>query len=262
MMDLNLTAASAPADLIKDTSEATFMADVVEASQTTPVIVDFWAPWCGPCKTLGPQLEAAVTAAKGAVKMVKLNVDEAQGIAGQLQIQSLPTVYAFWKGQPLDGFQGAIPPSEITEFINRVVKAAGGEAPSDTLNDAVEAAEEMLTEGHAEDAAQSHDGERDEDEPDDLAHSSNSGGAASVGIFFSHSSSALAASLSAAAAFAFASYLPKRSSAARMRFSAAATRRSLSFSLNTTMAKYSCNTSLLHTKLQSHSNLHGHRQLP
>lgn len=154
MMDLNLTAAAPAEDLIKDTTEASFMADVVEASQTTPIIVDFWAPWCGPCKTLGPQLEAAVTAAKGAVKMVKINVDEAQGIAGQLQIQSIPTVYAFWKGQPVDGFQGAVPQSEITEFVDRVIKAAGGEAPSDTLNDAVEAAEEMLTEGQAEDAAQ------------------------------------------------------------------------------------------------------------
>jgi putative thioredoxin len=153
MMDLNLSAA-APTDLIKDTTEATFMADVIEASQTTPVVVDFWAPWCGPCKTLGPQLEAAVTAAKGAVKMVKLNVDEAQGIAGQLQIQSLPTVYAFWKGQPVDGFQGAIPLSEITDFIDRVIKASGGEAPSDTLNDAVDAAEEMLGMGEAYDAAQ------------------------------------------------------------------------------------------------------------
>lgn len=130
------------------------MADVVEASQTTPIIVDFWAPWCGPCKTLGPQLEAAVTAAKGAVKMVKINVDEAQMIAGQLQIQSIPTVYAFWKGQPVDGFQGALPQSEIGEFINRVIKAAGGEAPADTLNDAVDAAEEMLAEGQADDAAQ------------------------------------------------------------------------------------------------------------
>tara|TARA_R110002020_G_scaffold206021_5_gene410925 strand:+ start:19988 stop:20905 length:918 start_codon:yes stop_codon:yes gene_type:complete len=154
MMDLNLTAAAPAADLIKDTSEATFMADVVEASQNTPVIVDFWAPWCGPCKTLGPQLEAAVVAAKGAVKMVKVNVDEAQNIAGQLQIQSIPTVYAFWKGQPVDGFQGAVPQSEITAFVDRVIKAAGGDAPSDTLNDAVEAAEEMLTEGQAEDAAQ------------------------------------------------------------------------------------------------------------
>jgi len=106
MMDLNLSPAGAgDADLIKDTSEATFMADVVEASQTVPVIVDFWAPWCGPCKTLGPMLEDAVRAAKGAVKMVKINVDEAQQIAGQLQIQSIPTVYAFFKGQPVDGFQ-------------------------------------------------------------------------------------------------------------------------------------------------------------
>lgn len=154
MMDLNLTAATPAADLIKDTTEATFMADVIEASQTTPIIVDFWAPWCGPCKTLGPQLEAAVVAAKGAVKMVKVNVDEAQNIAGQLQIQSIPTVYAFWQGKPVDGFQGAVPQSEITAFVDRVVKAAGGETPSDTLNDAVEAAEEMLTDGQAEDAAQ------------------------------------------------------------------------------------------------------------
>jgi putative thioredoxin len=154
MMDLNLTAAAPAADLIKDATEASFMADVIEASQVTPVIVDFWAPWCGPCKTLGPQLEAAVVAAKGAVKMVKINVDEAQGIAGQLQIQSIPTVYAFWQGQPVDGFQGAVPQSEITAFVDRVVKAAGGEAPTDTLNDAVKAAEEMLTDGQAEDAAQ------------------------------------------------------------------------------------------------------------
>nr|WP_174234430.1 thioredoxin [Sulfitobacter sp. SK012] len=153
-MDLNLSPAPADDDLIKDTTEASFMADVVEASQTTPIIVDFWAPWCGPCKTLGPQLEEAVRAAKGAVKMVKINVDEAQGIAGQLQIQSIPTVYAFHKGQPVDGFQGAVPQSEIKEFVERVVKTAGGEAPADTLNDAVEAAEEMLAEGSAADAAQ------------------------------------------------------------------------------------------------------------
>jgi putative thioredoxin len=121
-MDLNLSAAAPADDLIKDTTEATFMADVVEESQTTPIIVDFWAPWCGPCKTLVPQLEAAVTAAKGAVKMVKINVDEAQAIAGQLQIQSVPTVYAFWKGQPIDGFQGAVPQSEIIEFVDRVIQ--------------------------------------------------------------------------------------------------------------------------------------------
>ena len=153
-MDLNLSAGPADAELIKDSSEATFMADVVEASQTTPIIVDFWAPWCGPCKTLGPQLEDAVRAAKGAVKMVKVNVDEAQMIAGQLQILSIPTVYAFFKGQPIDGFQGALPQSEIKAFIDRVIQQSGGEAPGDGLADAVAAAEEMLAEGAATDAAE------------------------------------------------------------------------------------------------------------
>ncbi len=155
MIDLDLSGApAADANLIKDGTEATFMADVVDASAETPVIVDFWAPWCGPCKTLGPMLENAVRAAKGAVKMVKVNVDEAQAIAGQLQIQSIPTVYAFYKGQPVDGFQGAVPESEIKAFVDRVIKAGGGEAPGDSLNDAVDAAEEMLAEGAATDAAQ------------------------------------------------------------------------------------------------------------
>ncbi len=152
-MDLNLGTGPAQADLIKDSSEASFMADVVQASQEVPIVVDFWAPWCGPCKTLGPQLEEAVRAAKGAVKMVKVNVDEAQMIAGQLQIQSIPTVYAFFKGQPIDGFQGALPASEIKAFIDRVVKAAGGDA-SGGLEEAVAAAEEMLEAGAAVDAAQ------------------------------------------------------------------------------------------------------------
>lgn len=146
--------ANAPAgDLIKDASEADFMIEVVEASKTVPVIVDFWAPWCGPCKTLGPALEAAVTAARGAVKMAKVNVDENQMIAGQLQVQSIPTVYAFWQGQPIDGFQGAVPGSEIEAFVERVVKASGGDA-SGGLDEAAEAAEEMLAEGAAADAAQ------------------------------------------------------------------------------------------------------------
>lgn len=153
-MDLNLSPApAADADLIKDTSEATFMADVVEASQTVPIIVDFWAPWCGPCKTLGPMLEDAVRAAKGTVKMVKINVDEAQQIAGQLQIQSIPTVYAFFKGQPVDGFTGAQPQSEVKAFVDRVAKAGGGQAPGEQLSEAVTAAEDMLTEGMAQDAA-------------------------------------------------------------------------------------------------------------
>ena len=171
-MDLNLGAAPVADDLIKDSTEATFMADVIETSQTVPVIVDFWAPWCGPCKTLGPQLEDAVRAAQGAVKMVKVNVDEAQMIAGQLQIQSIPTVYAFFKGQPIDGFQGAVPQSEIKAFVDRVVQASGGEAPGDGLADAVAAAEDMLAEGAAADAAQTFAAVLGEDE----AHAGAYGG--------------------------------------------------------------------------------------
>lgn len=140
-------------DLVKDVSEAQFMAEVIDGSMEVPVIVDFWAPWCGPCKTLGPMLEDAVKAAKGAVRMAKVNVDEAQNIAGQLQIQSIPTVYAFFKGQPVDGFQGALPQSEIKAFVDRVVQAGGGDA-SGGLDDAVAAAEEMLEQGAASDAAQ------------------------------------------------------------------------------------------------------------
>jgi putative thioredoxin len=154
MTDLGLSSAPAADELIKDVTEANFMTDVVDASAEIPIIVDFWAPWCGPCKTLGPMLEAAVIAAKGAVKMVKVNVDEAQAIAGQMQIQSIPTIYAFHKGQPIDGLQGAQPESEIKAFVARAIAAGGGEATEDNLNDAVEAAEEMLAEGAAVDAAQ------------------------------------------------------------------------------------------------------------
>lgn len=154
MMDILNGAGGAPAgDLIKDVSEATFMQDVVEASMETPVIVDFWAPWCGPCKTLGPALEAAVTKAKGAVTMAKVNVDENQMIAGQMRVQSIPTVYAFFQGQPIDGFQGAVPPSEIDAFVARVVEQAGGSADGG-LGAALEAAEQMLEEGAVADAAQ------------------------------------------------------------------------------------------------------------
>ena len=113
----NAAASSPPSPYIKDSGLETFVADVLEASRDVPVIVDFWAPWCGPCKQLGPALESAVNAAQGAVKLVKVNIDENPEIAQQLRIQSIPTVYAFKNGQPVDGFMGNLPESQVKQFV-------------------------------------------------------------------------------------------------------------------------------------------------
>ena len=153
-------------DLVSDGSERDFMAQVVDRSREVPVIVDFWAPWCGPCKTLGPALEQAVQAAGGRVRMVKINVDENQALAAQLRIQSIPTVYAFWQGQPADGFQGALPGSEIKAFVDRVAALAGDGG----LAEAVEAAEAMLSEGAVAEAAQTFAAILQEDPDNAAAH--------------------------------------------------------------------------------------------
>jgi putative thioredoxin len=110
----------AGADVIKDTDAKSFMADVIEVSKKLPVIVDFWAPWCGPCKQLTPILEKVVTQAAGKVRMVKINVDENQQIAAQLRVQSIPAVFAFVNGQPIDGFMGALPESQVKQFIDKL----------------------------------------------------------------------------------------------------------------------------------------------
>ncbi len=115
-----LDGGAAPTDLVKEGSDQGFMADVVEASREQPVIVDFWAPWCGPCRQLGPPLEKAVRDAGGKVKLVKINIDEHPGVAGQLGVRSIPAVYAFDQGRPIDGFMGALPESQIKLFVDRL----------------------------------------------------------------------------------------------------------------------------------------------
>ena len=124
-------AGGAAGDLVKEASTATFVADVIEASKSVPVIVDFWAPWCGPCKQLGPALEKVVREARGKVRLVKVNVDENQALAGQMRIQSLPAVFAFANGQPVDGFMGALPESELRTFVQRLTGGEGGASEID-----------------------------------------------------------------------------------------------------------------------------------
>lgn len=142
--------APSAAELIKDVGLASFRKDVIEASQQVPVIVDFWAPWCGPCKQLGPALEKAVLAAAGAVRLAKIDVDQNPEIAQQMRIQSIPAVYAFFQGQPVDGFTGAVPDSQVKAFVERLVKLSGGGASP--IEEALEFAKAAIAEGRPEEA--------------------------------------------------------------------------------------------------------------
>jgi len=140
-------------DVIKDGSDAAFMSDVIEVSKDTPVVVDFWAPWCGPCKQLMPALERAVLGAKGAVKMVKINIDENPSVAGQLGVRSIPAVYAFKDGKPVDGFQGGQPESELAKFIGRL---SGASDPIAEAAELVARAKDSLAAGDPGGAAQDY----------------------------------------------------------------------------------------------------------
>ena len=145
------SAAATTADtVIKDTTTQTFVKDVIEESRRQPVLVDFWAPWCGPCKQLTPVLEKVVRAAKGKLKLVKMNIDEHPSVPGQMGIQSIPAVIAFVNGQPADGFLGALPESQVTAFIERLTKGRVSSEDKDLL----QAAESALAEGNAAGAAE------------------------------------------------------------------------------------------------------------
>ncbi len=149
MLQSDGTAAAAPEGAVKDTTTQTFVKDVIEESKRQPVLVDFWAEWCGPCKQLTPVLEKVVKAAKGKVKLVKMDIDKHPSIPGQLGIQSIPAVFAFVNGQPVDGFLGALPESQVTAFIERVTKdRIGGEE-----QDSLKAADAALAAGDAAGAA-------------------------------------------------------------------------------------------------------------
>jgi putative thioredoxin len=139
--------------LVKDTDTRNFAKDVIEESKRQPVIVDFWAPWCGPCKTLGPILERLVKAAKGAVKLVKLDVDKNQQLAAQFRIQSIPAVFAFRDGRPVDGFVGALPESQLKQFIDQLIKGAGAARGPSQLDQVLAMAKDALSKGDAGTAA-------------------------------------------------------------------------------------------------------------
>ncbi|TDQ83079.1 thioredoxin [Dongia mobilis] len=159
-------AGGVPADLVKDATQNTFKADVIDASMQVPVIVDFWAPWCGPCKQLGPLLEKVVKEARGAVRMVKINVDENQALAGQMRIQSIPAVYAFFQGRPVDGFQGLQPEGQLKAFVGRLAQLGGGGGPS-PIDDALEQADAAHAEGDHATATEIY-GQILEHEPENL----------------------------------------------------------------------------------------------
>ncbi|HEY0437408.1 MAG TPA: thioredoxin, partial [Phenylobacterium sp.] len=148
------TAGQPAPDLIKDATDASFAADVLDASRDTPVIVDFWAEWCGPCRQLGPSIEKAVKAAKGKVKLVKVDIDKNPAYAGQLRVQSIPAVFAFVDGRPVDGFMGALPDSQVKAFVDKLAKLAkGGSSPVD---DMLDMARESLELGDTGGAAQAY----------------------------------------------------------------------------------------------------------
>ena len=142
MDNMLINTATIDANLIKDSSTKGFMADVVEASKSVPVLVDFWAPWCGPCKTLGPMLEKIVREAKGKIKLVKIDIDQNPDVATQMRVQSIPAVFAFVDGRPVDGFMGALPESQIRQFIDKLGKMGGR---AEQVAEALAMANESLT---------------------------------------------------------------------------------------------------------------------